>query len=230
MKWRGCYIRIDDGVTVWNWGVSCFLFSGDLFLFASPEQTFNTRLVGFQLHATKRVPKITITKKNKILCLSRHLHQWALKVIVKALEDVEKFKTLQWRFSSIREWRKVEQRRYMDRWSKRSSAWALSPFGHKARDFKYRKAVSFQIRHCSDHYLCSWIFYSDWVTNTCWMRATSSTSGRYGIFATRSNRVTIRDKVNSFEICKSLNVAQLLRKESFQLRCSAMRSEWHRKD
>jgi len=42
--------------------------------------------------------------------------------------------------------------------------------------------------------------------------------------------VTISDKVNSFEICKSLNVAQLLRKESFQLRCSAMRSEWHRKD
>ena len=32
--------------------VSCFLFSGGLFLFASPEQTFNTHLVGFQLHAT----------------------------------------------------------------------------------------------------------------------------------------------------------------------------------
>ena len=78
-------------------------FSGDLFLLASPEQTFNTHLVGFQLHATKRVPKIISTKKNKILCLSRDLHQWALKVIVKALEDVEKFETLQWRFSSIRE-------------------------------------------------------------------------------------------------------------------------------
>ena len=97
------------------------------------------------------------------------------------------------KISSTLEWySRVTERGiwYTDWWSKYSSAWAFSLCVHKTGGFKHRKAVSFEIRLCSDSQLLLWILGND-LKNTI-----PSANGRDGMIAKSSRRYSLRQVRN----------------------------------
>jgi len=103
LNWIDSHSRVDEGVTFGSCRINRLLFTDDLVLLASSQQSLQHAFDRFSAACDRTGMKIN-TKNTEVLCLSTNPRQCMLQVSGNALQQVEKFKHLGVVFASDGRW------------------------------------------------------------------------------------------------------------------------------